>query len=195
MPKSRLRLTSWSSRERRLRLSRRRHQLRQLYPYPFLHELLCKTAPSSARGGGDRNKIGSNLDRIPNLQGRAPTRTSSTYSNRERSSHSSPLRSLSPDGSVAGLRVLVVMGVYANRRVDGERGQGRGMSVITAATVGRGGRERAREWEKFRPECKPGSWWGDWRYCWCGRGWRMGESSSSGKNHTRGQGIPWGWLQ
>jgi len=47
MPESRLRLTSCSSQERRLRLSRRRHQLRHLYLYPFLHELLVLrvTAP------------------------------------------------------------------------------------------------------------------------------------------------------
>ena len=75
-------------------------------------------------------------------RGRSSTRTSSTFSDRERSSHSSPFGSLSPDGSLAG--VVGVGGVYANGRIDRERGrERRGMGAATGGERGRGGSGRS----------------------------------------------------
>jgi hypothetical protein len=67
-------------------------------------------------------------------------RMSLTFLNRERSSHGSPLRSLSPNGSVVG---IVGVGCMRMGGTNGERGNGRDMAVAVAAVAsgerGKGG--------------------------------------------------------
>jgi len=59
-------------------------------------------------------------------------RMSLTFLNRQRSSHGSPLRSLSPDGSVVG---IVGVGCMRMGGTNGERGNGRDMAVAVAVTA------------------------------------------------------------
>lgn len=122
-------------------LSRSRSRSKSRTPSPVedappVDPPLSPTSSSTLLSPPLRNRTFFNSQEQPVARGRSSTRaSSSSLSDRDRSSQSSPIGSLSPEGSAIGM-ANGVYGVYANGRIDRERDKER---------VPRKGRERGRE--------------------------------------------------